>query len=131
MTLQKSSATGGAVQPSSFGRRDAARLVKFLALADGHCRHREQVIDALWPEVPLESVANRLHKAAHFVRKATGAPDSVVLSADTVALFPGADLDVDAVTFERLAAQGLAGGDVDTLERALAVYSGELLPFDP
>ena len=122
---------GRPVEPSGFGRRDAARLVKFLALADGHRRHREQVIDALWPDVPLESVANRLHKAAHFVRKATGAPDSIVLSADTVALFPGADPDVDAVTFERLAAQGLAGGDADAVERALAVYSGELLPFDP
>ena len=85
----------------------------------------------LWPQAPLDSVANRLHKAAHFVRKATGAPDSIVLSTDTVALFPGADLDVDAVAFERLAAERLAGDDLDAVERALAVYSGELLPFDP
>jgi pimeloyl-ACP methyl ester carboxylesterase/DNA-binding SARP family transcriptional activator len=122
---------GRAVKPTSLGRRDSARLVKFLALADGHRRHREQVIDALWPKVPLESVANRLHKATHFVRKATSVPDSIVLSADTVALFPGADLDVDALIFEQLAAEGLAGDDLDAIERALAVYSGELLPFDP
>ena len=122
---------GRPAQPSSFGRRDAARLVKFLALADGHRRHREQVIDALWPEAPLASVANRLHKAAHFVRKATGERESIVLNADTVALFPGVALDIDAVTFERLATEGLAGQDDDAVERALAVYSGELLPFDP
>ena len=42
-------------------RRDAASLVKLLALADGHRRHREQVIDALWPDV---SVVDRLEPFA-------------------------------------------------------------------
>ena len=54
-----------------------------------------------------------------------------MLGADTVALFPGADLEVDALIFEQLAAEGLARDDFDAIERALALYSGELLPFDP
>lgn len=122
---------GQAVEAGSFGRRDPARLIKLLALVHGHRLHREQVMDALWPEVPLDLAANRLHKAAHFVRKATGVTESVVLGADTVALFPQAELDVDAFTFERLAAEGLAGDDLGVVNRALAVYTGDLLPLDP
>jgi DNA-binding SARP family transcriptional activator/pimeloyl-ACP methyl ester carboxylesterase len=121
---------GRTVEPSSFARRDTARLVKFLALADGHRVHREQVFGALWPDASPGPAANRLHKAAHFVRRATGVPDSIVLSADTVALFPGVDIGIDARTFERLASEGLACDSPDAVERALAVYSGELLPFD-
>ena len=121
---------GRAVEAGSLARRDPARLVKVLALAHGHRMHREQVVDALWPDASSGSVANRLHKAAHFVRKGTGVPDSIVLKADTVALFPGADLRVDAATFERLASEALAGDDPSRIERALAAYTGDLLPFD-
>lgn len=121
---------GVAVEPSSLARRDPARLVKFLALKSGHRAHREQVMDALWPDAPPTSLANRLHKAAHFVRKATGIPSSIVLGADTVALFPDADIAIDAFTFEQLASDGLAGNDLAAIDRALAAYSGELLPLD-
>ena len=120
---------GSPVESRTLSRRDPARLVKFLALANGHRAHREQVIDALWPDVSAPSVANRLHKAAHFVRKATGVADSVVLGADAVALFPTADLDIDLLTFERRATAGLAG-DLEASDRALGLYRGDLLPFD-
>jgi DNA-binding SARP family transcriptional activator len=51
--------------------RDPVRLTQYLTLAPGRRAHREQVIDALWPEAPFETAANRLHKEAHNVRKAT------------------------------------------------------------
>ncbi len=61
----------------------------------------------------------------------TGVTESVALGADTVALFPQAELDVDAFIFERLAAEGLAGDDLGAVDRALSVYTGDLLPLDP
>jgi pimeloyl-ACP methyl ester carboxylesterase/DNA-binding SARP family transcriptional activator len=121
---------GRRVTPETLGRRDPVRLAEFLALAPSRRVHREQLVDTLWPDVAFESVANRLHKAAHFVRKATGRSDSVVLSADTVALFPTVEPEIDAVTFERLAVDGLASGDRATMDRAIALYVGDLLPYD-
>ena len=77
------------------------RLVKLLALQPSHRLHREQVIDALWPEVPLETGAARLHTAAHYARVALGEPDSVVVAQGAVALYPDADVEVDVTAFER------------------------------
>jgi len=79
---------GGRDVARAIGRRDATRLAKFLALAPNRRAHREQIVDALWPESSLDTVQNRLHKAAHYLRRATGLADSVVLSEATVALLP-------------------------------------------
>jgi DNA-binding SARP family transcriptional activator len=89
----------------STGRRDPVRLAEYLALAPGRRAHREVVMDALWPDAPAGSVANRLHKAAHYLRKSIGHRESVALAADTVALFPSvhAAVEVDAAVFEQLA----------------------------
>lgn len=126
---------GSTLDPAGFSRRDAANLVKLLALTPSHRLHREQAIDALWPDSPPDAVANRLHKAAHFVRRATGRADAIVLESDTVALFPYAQLTVDALVFEATAGAAasvrhpaMAGA---AIESALAAYAGELLPFDP
>src|SRR5262245_16251306 len=51
-------------------RRTAASLVKVLALAPGHRLHREQVIDLLWPDESPAEAAPKLHKAAHYARRA-------------------------------------------------------------
>jgi hypothetical protein len=40
--------------------------VKLLALAPRHRLHREQVIDALWPDLPPDAGAANLRKAAHY-----------------------------------------------------------------
>jgi DNA-binding SARP family transcriptional activator len=119
------------VPDNALRRRDSLRLAKFLALAPNRRVHREQLVDALWPDAPFKSVANRLHKAAHFLRKATGLTDSVVLSGDTVALFPNADVETDVAEFERLAVDALTNGNRQSIERAIAMYAGDLLPHDP
>ena len=69
---------GRAVDPSHWRRRPAANLVKLLALAPDRRLHREQVIDALWPDVAVADAAPRLHKAAHFARRALG-PDAIAV----------------------------------------------------
>ena len=113
-----------------WSRKTAATLVKVLALAPGHRLHREQVLDILWPDEPTERSAPRLHKAAHFARRAAGRDDAIVLRDDVVWLFPGVDITVDAVRFEQLARAAVAEGDEDAAREALSWYRGELLPSD-
>jgi DNA-binding SARP family transcriptional activator len=67
---------GHAISPNHWSRRHSAALVKLLALAPGRSLHREQVIDALWPDLGVGVAAPRLHKAAHYAerRSATETP---------------------------------------------------------
>jgi DNA-binding SARP family transcriptional activator len=118
-----------AVPASAWTRRHAAALVKLLALAPGSKLHREQVIDALWPDLSLDEAAPRLHKAAHFARKAAG-DDAVVLRGESIALFPDQDVVVDAAQFEATAVEALRDGDDAQLHEALDRCVGDLLPED-
>ena len=111
-------------------RRHAAAIVKVLALAPGHRLHREQVIDLVWPGDTIAAAVPKLHKAAHFARRAIGVPDAMLLRGDQVVLCPGANITVDAVRFEELARRALAGEDAAAAGQALALYGGELLPAD-
>ncbi len=121
---------GVAVPARGWARRQAATLVKVLALSPHRRLHREQVVDLLWPGDALDLAAPKLHKAAHFTRRATDRADAIVLRDDTVHLFPGADVVVDAVMFEQLARQAIGSADVDMARRALLLYGGELCPQD-
>src|SRR5687768_577624 len=121
---------GAPVSDDAWTRRHAASLVKLLALAPARRLHREQVIDALWPEQSVDEAAPKLHKAAHFARRALGGANTVLLRGENVALLPDADVHIDAVAFERAAETGLRDGDHRSLEEAAASYTGELLPTD-
>jgi DNA-binding SARP family transcriptional activator len=121
---------GCLVPESNWRRRSAASLVKLLALSDRRKLHREQVIDAMWPDVTIDEAAPRLHKAAHFVRKATGVRDSVTMEGQFVVLFPDDEVIVDAIEFERRATDALATGELAALDAALHSYGGDLLPDD-
>jgi DNA-binding SARP family transcriptional activator len=121
---------GRHVPGSAFTRRSAAALVKLLALTPSRRLHREQVMDALWPEIAPRDAANYLHKAAHYARRATGVPDSVLLRNEVVSLFPGAQVAVDAFAFEAAAAAAVSG-EAGAAESALETYAGGLLPDDP
>ncbi len=63
---------GRPVATDAWPRRQAASLVKLLALSPGRQRHREQVIDLLWPDLIVADAAPRLHKLAHYARLALG-----------------------------------------------------------
>ena len=78
----------------------------------------------------VDEALPKLHKAAHFARRATGRLDAIVLRDDLVHLFPNAVLTVDAVRFEELARSAVKGNDADIARTALAWYGGELLPTD-
>jgi predicted ATPase/DNA-binding SARP family transcriptional activator len=124
-------ADGVPVGDDRWRHRDAASLVKFLSLRERRSLHREQVFDALWPDLALPAAANRLHKAAHHARRATGHPGTVTLRRELVALFPDHEVAVDVEHFEHLARQALSRGEPEPARRALEVYRGQLLPEDP
>lgn len=121
---------GRAISSDRWSRRHSAALVKLLALAPGRSLHREQVLDALWPGLDIDAAAPRLHKAAHYARKAFGHRDAVVLSADTVRLCPQIEVHVDATRFQQVARSALENGGIAAAKAALALYDGAVLPHD-
>jgi DNA-binding SARP family transcriptional activator/tetratricopeptide (TPR) repeat protein len=122
---------GTPVPASRWSHRNAAALVKLLALSPGGKLHRDRVVDTLWPDLTLDVALPRLHKAAHYARAALGDRDAVVLKGEVVALFPAATLEVDAITFEAVADAALAANPAspEGIAGALKI-AGELLPED-
>lgn len=123
---------GDEVPPAAWGRRHAAALVKLLALASGRRMLREQVLDALWPDVPPEQAGPRLHKAAHYARRALGGDEAltVVLRNDVIELFPGSTFTIDVDDFRERAERALASGSREEAMAALSLHRGPLLPDD-
>lgn len=116
--------TGGEpIGIDAFERPSGARLLALLALQPTRRLHREQAIDALWPDATLSSGANQLNKAATFARKALGRRDVIVTRHDMLELGPELDVrvDVDVV-------RSADTFDPDSVAVALEAYRGELLP---
>ncbi len=117
------------------GRRSAS-LVKLLALAGGHRLHREQAMDALWPNLDPDAQANNLNVAASRARQAlaaAGAPEGtfIVRAGETLVLGPPEAVQIDVERFETAVAAAHHGDDPSALRAALALYTGELLPDEP
>ena len=118
---------GRPLPPVVWRHRRGADLVKLLALAPTHRLHREQLTEALWPELPPEAAAANLRKALHFARRALGGSEMIESGPDLVALWPAGDLVVDVERFEAAAA-GVPRGAEDPAPAEL--FTGELLPED-
>ncbi|MGH3507902.1 MAG: ATP-binding protein, partial [Nocardioidaceae bacterium] len=121
---------GQRIPDTTWRRRQAASLVKLLALRPGHRLLRDQVIDTLWPDLLLDEAAPRLHKAAHFARRALGVPDAIVLAGEVVSLFPSADVRVDVFRFDDAVDAYRSGGGLARADDAIQQYRGDLLPDD-
>jgi DNA-binding SARP family transcriptional activator len=121
---------GNAVAGDAWRHRRAAELVKLLALAPGHRLHREQVMDTLWPHLPVEAAGANLRKAVHFARQALGGEGSIGTDAGMLTLFPDVKLKSDVAGFETAAAEALRSGDESPCRTSAALYRGELLPED-
>jgi predicted ATPase/DNA-binding SARP family transcriptional activator len=121
---------GRPVLEQHWRRRAAAGLVKLLALQPERRLRREQVIDALWPDLLLDEAGPRLHVAAHHARTALASRDSVVLAGGTVMLLPEAQVSVDVHEFDRAAQTARTTGDPEEAARAADLYTGALLPDD-
>ncbi len=121
---------GQPVPDDMWTRRDAAGLVKLLALTRDRRLHREQVMDMLWPDLGVDDAAPRLHKAAHFARKAIGRSDAVVLRGEMVSLLPALPVTVDVDDFEKSARDALEDGSAAAAADVLDKHPGEPLTAD-
>ncbi len=112
----------------------AAQLVQLLCLQPHQRMTRDEVIDALWPQLGPEAGAANLRKAAHHARQALGRHDGIVLQGGEVLLWPERPVAVDAQRFEQSADAALTQRDPAACADVAATYPGDLLPgarFEP
>jgi predicted ATPase/DNA-binding SARP family transcriptional activator len=119
-------------EPVALGGTKARALLALLLLHGNQTVSRERVIDELWGERPPRAVEAELRVYVAKLRKALG-PEALVTRRHGYALLVDPDR-LDAVCFERLAAQGarlLADGDAhaarSVLDEALALWRGPVL----
>jgi DNA-binding SARP family transcriptional activator len=131
------SVTDRLVEPHAWRLRKATHLVKILALAPGHRLHRDQVIDALWPEIDPDSALSSFHQALHAARRALEPDRSARASGSLLRLhqqvlsFEPADaVWVDAEAFQAAVLVARSSPDLDAHLAAQALYTGDLLPED-
>jgi DNA-binding SARP family transcriptional activator len=113
--------------------RKAAALVKLLALTPGHRLHREQAMDALWPDSSRKAVSNNLCQTLHAARRALDPSlgSQYLVSEDKqLLLCPQGELWVDIDAFEEAAATARRARDPAAYRAAIELYAGELLPGD-
>ena len=111
--------------------RKAAALVKLLALARGHRLHREQAMEALWPEANRRAASNSLRSTLHSARKVLDpAMGGCYLASEDewLVLCPGSELWVDVDAFEEAAAIARREKNPASCRAALDLYAGDLLP---
>lgn len=114
---------------AAWRRRRSADVLKLLALAPGHRLQREQMMDTLWPELSPEAAGANLRKATHYLRRALGTPEPVVIRGGVVALCPDWPVTTDVEEFEAAAREAIGSG-AHACEAVAALYRGELLPDD-
>ncbi len=119
-------------------RPRARALLLLLAIQHGRDVHRERLIDALWPEAPLDAGTHRLQVATSNIRQclaAAGLGDQTVRRQGDAYRLELAGCHLDLTEFEahiQYAERAVAeGNDADAAEhwtKALDLYAGELLP---
>jgi predicted ATPase/DNA-binding SARP family transcriptional activator len=122
------------LEAHDFRLHKSRSLIKLLALEPGQRLHREQVIEALWPEADPAAARNNLHQVLHIARQALNGANQpcpyLIFEDEMLSLAGDTTAWVDAAAFERLARQALWTGTPESYELALAHYGGELLPED-
>ncbi|BCY05378.1 BTAD domain-containing putative transcriptional regulator [Actinoplanes sp. L3-i22] len=116
------------VPPDSWSRRAPAVLVKMLALAPGHRLRREQVMDAIWPDLDPPAAAANLRKALHSARRILGA--ETIVSAGDLLFFPADAVAIDVRDYWSLVTAARRSRDLDLYAAAIDTYRGGLLPED-
>lgn len=129
----------GPALPERWPRPSARALVKLLAVTPDHRLHREQVMDICWPGNEPQAAVGSLRVALHAARHALepelaprAASSYLVAEGPMLALDPATVwIDVDHAEKAALAALASTGrAEDDALARALALFTGDLLPED-
>jgi len=115
-----------AVASRTWQRRRARALLGCLLSSTGRRLGREQAMEALWPDLDLETAANRLNGAVHEVRKILepelarpAASQLLRLERDVLLLADASEIWVDADIFESLLNKAKASPDPAQAEQIL------------
>lgn len=92
--------------------------------------HREQIVDAFWPELGPAAGGANLRKAVYMARRALGTDQALRRDGEMVVLWPEGEIRVDVEEFERAAHNALQSGDAERAGRVADACAGELLPED-
>ena len=129
-----------AVPTSAWRRRSVLALFTCLLSARHYRLHREQLLDALWPELDPMSASRELHRAMHALRTILGqagaAPGAVRHDGEMIVLDPTRTAHhaghwLDAEVFDRAVVAAVHGQDRTAYRAAVAAYGGTYLPDDP
>jgi predicted ATPase/DNA-binding SARP family transcriptional activator/DNA-binding CsgD family transcriptional regulator len=121
------------IQRNAWRLRRAAALVKLLTLAPRHRLHREQVLDALWPDSGKKAASNSLRKTLHAARRALDPVEGsryLASENDSLVLCPSSSLWVDVEAFEEAASTARREDEPAAYRAAIDLYAGDLLPED-
>src|SRR5215471_1665610 len=105
----------------AMSRKKAQMLLAYLAMHPKHTHLRDKLATLLWDDSPAEQARHRLRQTLFAIRQALPS-DPMLLEGDSVA-FAAEAVTVDACEFEQLA----TSDDLEALERAAALYRGDLL----
>ena len=122
------------VHESVWRLRKARGLVKLVALTAEHRLHREQVIEALWPDRDPAAASNNLRQALFVARRALDSCGDdgaarLALVSDTLTLC-GEGLCIDVEVFEGAAGKAERSPSIDRHRAAVDFYGGDPLPED-
>jgi LuxR family transcriptional regulator, maltose regulon positive regulatory protein len=120
----------------------ARQLLQLLITERGRMLPRDMILDALWPELDVESGTNnlrvtisRLGKALEPERPEGAPPSYLVQQGETYGFNMTSDCDIDSVELTELVAEGQRherSGRLDAAiaayQRAVAIYKGVYLP---
>jgi DNA-binding SARP family transcriptional activator len=120
-----------------WSRRKSGELFRYLLLRNKHAASREEVLEDLWPDHSLSTSQGLFHQATSTLRHILepNLPDkfpSRYLSFDgdriMINLPPGSMVDFEQ--FEQRLPEVIESGGVESLQKALNLYIGDLFPID-
>jgi DNA-binding SARP family transcriptional activator/class 3 adenylate cyclase/predicted ATPase len=103
--------------------RKSRAFLAYLALSPGMRRSREHLAGTLWERSAEEQARASLRQTLSSLRRVLPGADSLVNADSEFVWLDAQGVEVDALLFEKHAAQG----SPEALERAAALYHGELL----
>ncbi|MEJ5201349.1 MAG: BTAD domain-containing putative transcriptional regulator [Anaerolineales bacterium] len=125
------------IADAAWQRRKAGELFRYLLLQPEYAATRDQVLEDLWTETPLDAALDLFHQATSTLRH--------ILEPDLPNKFPSRYLSVegervmlklpvgsviDFEQFEQQVSLAIQSENVDNLKKALSMYTGELYPMD-
>jgi DNA-binding SARP family transcriptional activator len=129
------------VTDPSWQHQRVRALLGCLVSPDGRKLGREQIMDALWPDLDLETASSRLDRAVYSLRQvfepSRGRPATspfLLTEREMIVLAAQGQIWIDADAFEQLLTDAHKcvdeGEREKLLEEAMNLYAGEFLPED-